>query len=81
MHRIAIGGPQCAGHQPIAKLRIRMVDGESLRREFYLWRHGAGWAGRGRMIAFSNGAHTGISFGHADASARGAAMRRRLALS
>ena len=35
MHRIAIGDPQCFSHQRFAKLGIRMVDGESLGREFY----------------------------------------------
>ena len=35
MHRIAIGDPQCIRHQLFAELRIRMVDGESVRRELY----------------------------------------------
>src|SRR5437899_1007810 len=35
MHRIAIGDAQGVCHQLLALLRIRMVDGESVRREFY----------------------------------------------
>jgi hypothetical protein len=30
MHRIAIGDPQCVRHESFAKLRIRMVDAESM---------------------------------------------------
>ena len=29
MHRIAIGDPQCIGHQRFAKLWIGMIDGKS----------------------------------------------------
>src|SRR5712671_5667196 len=35
MHRIAIGDPQCVRHQPFAKLRIWMVDGETVWQELY----------------------------------------------
>ncbi len=35
MHRIAICDPQCVRHQPFAKLRIWMVDGESMWQELY----------------------------------------------
>jgi hypothetical protein len=35
MHRIVIGDPQCISHELFAKLRIWMVDGETVWQELY----------------------------------------------
>src|SRR6266481_6246647 len=35
IHRVAIGDSQCVRHQLFAELRIRMVDGESVRQKLY----------------------------------------------
>ena len=52
MHRVAIGDPQCVRHELFAKLRIWMVDRESVRQEFYPRSCGVGavLASLGRLL-------------------------------
>jgi hypothetical protein len=69
MHRIAIGDPQCVRHELFTKLRIRMVDGESVWREFYPRDCGSpGLTGCGYcrcLVEIWNCVHVDISLGHA----------------
>jgi hypothetical protein len=80
MHRIAIGDSQCVRHQLFTKLRIRMVDGESVWREFYPRGCGSpGLTGGGQrrcLVEVWNCVHVDISSAPIE-SARGSATRRR----
>src|SRR5882757_6563922 len=81
MHRIAIGDPQCVRHQPFAKLRIWMLDGETVWQELYPRGCGSlGLTGCGHcrcLVEVWNSVHVDISSGTRMASARGSATRRR----
>src|SRR5215510_11408867 len=51
IHRVAIGDSQRVRRQLFAEIRIRMVDGESVRREFYSRGCGSfGRVGRGIVV-------------------------------
>jgi hypothetical protein len=64
IHRFAIGGPQCVRHELFTELRIRMVDGESVRREPYPRGCGcfgrAGCGDRGRHSEVGSDVHVEI---------------------
>src|SRR5882724_2786683 len=84
MHCVTIGDPQCVRHELFAKLRIWMVDGETVWQELYP--RGSGRLACGRLgltgcghcrclVEVWNCVHADISSGTRMASARGSATR------
>jgi hypothetical protein len=77
VHRIAIRDPQRIRHQPFAELRIRMVDGDPVRRQFYSRSNGSfGLIGHGDCRCFDvwKRVHVDISSGTRMARGKGSAQ-------